>query len=138
MKEMLYRRKHSQNGSTNEEGGTMQINSFSDWQLIMKYWKYVFASFVPFMILVTLSANQNLIAWVHVEPILTSYAYSVHTLVAASITTWSHLELRQYVQRRWNHCKVCGQQHVLFLHLFWRRISGRRNSIQPINLSGMI
>ena len=127
----------SRNGSTSEEDMTLPTNSFSDWQLIMKYWRLVFITVLPAVVLVNLSANQNLIAWAQVEPILNSYFYSVNTLVVAATITWNHLELHQYFHRKWNHMEDCVQQQVLFLRLLNSRISGRSNSIQPINLSGM-
>ena len=130
--------KCSQNGSTNEADMTLPTNSFSDWQLIMKYVRFVFVTFSPVTVLVILSANQNLIAWVQVSPILMSCFYSTHALVSTVIVLSSHLELHQYVQRKWNNLEAYVQQQVLFMCLLRSRITGRSNSIQPINLSGRI
>ena len=124
---LIIQRKCYENPSTIELEETQSSNSLYNWPLVFKYLCYAFVAIPPVSVLVILAADLELINWLKVVPVLNSYFHSANALLIVVTVTWNNSELYQYVQRQ-----------ALFVHLFWRRITGRNNSIQPFNLSGMI
>ena len=128
--------KCSENTSINDhQPEEAPATSFSSRTLFKKMFPCYLVAILRPIVLVNLAASLDLIGWSKVGPVLISYAYSSNVLIFGTIIIRNHSDLYQYIKRTWNQSKL--NQSVLYVHLVCRRISGRNNSIQPSNLSGM-